>query len=162
MHCVVAMTEEHIEGFHAAFDAIAREKLYLARLEAPPIEDTRKFVLEGLQEGTPRFVAIAGEKVAGWCDVVRKPVPSLAHSGVLGMGVLPAHRGKGIGRALMAAALNTARDRGITRVELTVRTDNTRARKLYESFGFTVEGLCHSYMKVDGLSIDSYLMALVS
>jgi ribosomal protein S18 acetylase RimI-like enzyme len=99
--------------------------------------------------------------VAGWCDVVRKPIPSMVHSGVLGMGVLPQHRGKGLGRALMAAALTAARDRGITRVELTVRTDNTRARKLYESFGFTVEGLCRSYMRIDGTDIDSYLMALV-
>jgi len=162
MRHIVPLTEEHIAGFHAAFDAVAREKLFLGRLEAPPIEETRKYVLDGIRDGMPRFVALSGGEVVGWCDVQRKHIPSMAHSGVLGMGVLAPHRGKGIGRALLAAALLAARERGMTRVELTVRTDNLRARKLYESFGFTVEGLCRAYMKVDGAEVDSYLMSLLA
>ena len=161
MHCIVPVTEEHIPDLNAAFDAIAREKLYLARTKAPPVEDTAKYVQECIRAGNPQFVALVDKRVVGWCDVTRKPQDTLAHSGVLGMGVLAAHRGKGLGRALMASALNAARERSFTRVELTVRTDNLRARKLYEYFGFTVEGLCRAYMKVDGTEIDSYLMAIV-
>jgi len=77
------------------------------------------------------------------------------------MGVIDSHRGRGIGRALMEAALHAAWNKGFTRIELTVRADNTRAKQLYESFGFAVEGLCKRHILVKGEYADSYLMALL-
>jgi len=90
-----------------------------------------------------------------------QPRATLRHSGVLGIGVIEAHRGRGIGRALTGTTLAAARASGLTRVELTVRADNDRARKLYAAFGFAVEGLCRRYMYLDGEYWDSYLMAVL-
>jgi GNAT superfamily N-acetyltransferase len=45
-------------------------------------------------------------------------------------------RGIGLGRALVQAALDRARERGCRRVELDVNTGNATARALYESLGF--------------------------
>src|SRR5258708_23691495 len=131
---VVPMAEEHIEGFRAALDRVAREQRYLAMLEAPPIEEVGKFVKETIAAGAPQVVAIVDEKIVGWCDVLRKPRPTLRHSGVLGMGVTAEYRWRGIGKALLGAVLAAAEEKGIYPIELTVRVDNPRAKKLYEQF----------------------------
>jgi ribosomal protein S18 acetylase RimI-like enzyme len=52
------------------------------------------------------------------------------------LAVLPQHRGKGIGRALLEAAESHARTRGCCKLTLEVQDDNTRARNLYRRFGF--------------------------
>jgi GNAT superfamily N-acetyltransferase len=50
--------------------------------------------------------------------------------------VLDSARGTGMGRALVRASLDRARERGCGRVELDVNTGNPAARGLYESLGF--------------------------
>jgi GNAT superfamily N-acetyltransferase len=52
------------------------------------------------------------------------------------LAVVPDWRGKGIGRALLAAAESHARSRGCCKLTLEVQDDNHRARALYERFGF--------------------------
>ena len=51
--------------------------------------------------------------------------------------VVPERRGEGLGRSLLEAAIDAARERGATHVELTTSEDDTEARGLYESAGFT-------------------------
>ena len=51
--------------------------------------------------------------------------------------VAPALRGHGIGRALLGAAMEAARERGATHIDLTTSVDDTAAVALYESTGFT-------------------------
>ena len=51
--------------------------------------------------------------------------------------VTPTQRGKGLGRALMQAALREARDRGADTMEIGVDEPDLAARRLYESLGFT-------------------------
>jgi putative acetyltransferase len=60
---------------------------------------------------------------------------------------------------MLAACLDLARDRGIHRAELIVRADNAPAIALYHRFGFTVEGTCRQYLRVDGVDFDALLMA---
>jgi len=158
---VVPIGEEHIDGFRAALDSVARERRYLALLEAPSESDTRAYVSDNIKERAPHFVALADGKVVGWCDIAVRPRPTQRHSGILGMGVIRDYRGRGIGRALVQATLAAAKTRGIRRVELTVRADNEPARRLYESFGFATEGLCKRHVWVDGEYSDSWLMALL-
>lgn len=68
--------------------------------------------------------------------------------------------GRGIGGAFMRAAVDLA-DRwlNLSRLELTVYTDNTPAIKLYEKFGFEVEGTLRRYSFRDGAYADAYTMA---
>jgi ribosomal protein S18 acetylase RimI-like enzyme len=159
MASVVPIAEEHIEGFRVALASVARERRFLALLEAPPEADVKKYVQETIASGTPHFVAVAEANVVGWCDVAPKPRPTLAHSGILGMGVISEYRRQGIGRALLNATLAAAQAKSMKRIELTVRVDNDPARRLYESCGFVVEGLCRRHMLVDGEFKDSWLMA---
>ena len=50
--------------------------------------------------------------------------------------VVPGLRGNGLGRALLEAAMDTARGEGAENMELSTSEDDAAARKLYESVGF--------------------------
>lgn len=52
------------------------------------------------------------------------------------LAVLPEHRSRGIGRALLQAVERTARESGCAKVTLEVQEKNTRARHVYEAAGF--------------------------
>ncbi len=150
-----------MESFHRALDFVAREKRYLAFLEAPPLDEARAYVLNNIAKGYPHWVVLSEGKVVGWCDVVPKSRPVHAHVGVLGMALLPEFRGQGVGERLMRQTLEAARAFGLHRVELTVREDNKNATALYEKIGFEIEGLMRNAMKVDGVYENTYLMALL-
>jgi ribosomal protein S18 acetylase RimI-like enzyme len=51
--------------------------------------------------------------------------------------VVPGRRGQGLGRALMNAAMETARAEGATYMDLGTSEDDVAARNLYESLGFS-------------------------
>jgi RimJ/RimL family protein N-acetyltransferase len=152
---------EHIEGFHRAVDLVARERKYLAFLEGPPLEMSRAFVLNNISKGNPQYGVLSDAAVVGWCDIVRSSRPVYAHGGTLGMGVLPAFRGQGIGRRLIEATLMDARRIGLARVELTVHASNAPAITLYERVGFKHEGVKRDAVLIDGQFKDVSLMALV-
>jgi ribosomal protein S18 acetylase RimI-like enzyme len=51
--------------------------------------------------------------------------------------VAPAKRGRGMGRALLEAAMDTARECGAVHMDLGTSENDFAARRLYESAGFT-------------------------
>lgn len=64
---------------------------------------------------------------------------------VLTLGVADASRRRGVGAALLSAALPAARDLGATEAFLEVAVDNPGAIALYERLGFAAKGLRKSY-----------------
>jgi ribosomal protein S18 acetylase RimI-like enzyme len=159
---IVPITQDHIEGFHKALDIVARDRRYLAFLEAPPMESARAFVLGNIALGGPHMVALSAGQVVGWCDASRRESrPIYAHSAILGMGLLPEFRGKGIGRKLIRRTLAAAREFGFHRVELTVREDNLNAIELYKQVGFEIEGLQRDAFLVDGVYVNLIMMAVL-
>ena len=85
----------------------------------------------------------------------------MRHGGMLGMSLLPAWRGRGLGERLIRQTLEAARAFGFSRVELTVRHDNARAQALYRNVGFEVEGRKRRAVLVDGVFYDLVVMALL-
>jgi RimJ/RimL family protein N-acetyltransferase len=159
---IVPIAEKHISGFRAAVDVVARERKYLAFLEAPPIEDATRFVLDNIANGYPQFVVLSAHTVVGWCDVIPNRSRAIySHCGTLGVGLLPEFRGKGIGRQLMRRTIDAAFAFGLTRVELTVREGNANAIVLYRSLGFETEGLHRNAVCVEGKYENLYSMALL-
>lgn len=148
---VVPITEDDVRPFHAAVDSVARERRFLAGVEAFPLADTQRFVLDNIARGNPQVVAWDSNALVGWCDIVPvNPFPGFGHSGRLGMGVIASHRGRGIGRALLAAALQRAPGAGFRRVELEVYSGNEPALALYRGQGFQVEGIKREARILDG------------
>ncbi|MDP3560972.1 MAG: GNAT family N-acetyltransferase [Legionellaceae bacterium] len=158
---IIPITEAHIERFWSAVDNVSRERKYLAFLEGPPIHTTRDFVLNNISGNWPQVVAISEGELIGWCDITALDRPVFAHIGSLGMGVLAAYRGQGIGKALISAALQKARAKGLTRIELTVRENNKAAIALYKKFGFVAEGIHKNGVCIDGQYENHIFMALL-
>ncbi len=156
---IVPIAKEHVAGFRECIDAVSRERRYLAFLEARPLPVIRKFVLDNIRAGNPAFVAVKDGRVVGWCDICRMDRPVYLHVGVLGMGILKEFRGQGLGRRLILAALQRAREVGIERVELTVYVSNKRAIRLYESVGFICEGVKRKGRKLDDVYENVLMMA---
>jgi len=158
---IIPIAEKHIDGFWAAVDSVAREREYLAFLEGPPIEMTRAFVLKNIRCNWPHYIAVHASGIIGWCDISALDRPVFAHSGVLGMGVLSGFRGCGAGKALISAAINKAKAKGLTRIELTVREENSRAIALYKQMGFAAEGIKRNAVRIDGRYSNHLAMALL-
>ena len=158
---IVPVAERHAEGFRACLDAVARERRYLAQVEAPPLERIEAFVHESVAKDAAQFMAVDGDRVVGWADVFPAWAHAVAHVGSLGMGVLPAYRGRGVGRRLVEACIAKAWAQGITRIELEVRADNEPAIGLYRSLGFEQEVVKRRAMRFDGVYFDALLMSLL-
>jgi putative acetyltransferase len=158
---VVPIADVHIESFRACLDSVARERKYVAQIEAMALEQVSAFVQAGIANDVAQFVATEGVLVVGWCDIFPSWAHAVQHCGTLGMGVLSAYRGRGIGTQLLIACLAKARSKGITRVELEARADNTAAVRLYQKLGFTHEATKRNAMRFDGRYYDSVQMSLI-
>jgi [ribosomal protein S18]-alanine N-acetyltransferase len=76
---------------------------------------------------------------------------------VVSVAVLPEHRGKGLGKALMLEAINGVMNRKSDEIYLEVRKSNESAIKMYQKLGFHIKSKLRAYYR-DGE--DAYLMAL--
>lgn len=161
---IVPIAEEHIEGLHRCLDAVARERRYLARVQAPPLEAVRQFALKSIENAAIRLVALSQEenqvRVVGWCDVSPMEREGFTHRGRLGMGMHEDFRRRGIGTRLINEAIGKAKEKGLERIELEVFASNGPAIKLYEKMGFVVEGVKKKARKLDGVYDDMIEMAL--
>jgi ribosomal protein S18 acetylase RimI-like enzyme len=157
---IIPITEEYFESFYACLDSVVRERIYLAGIKARPIESTRKFVLNNIENNYPQYIAVEDKQVVGWCDIIPMRGMDFAHSGTLGMGVHRDYRNMGIGSALLDATLEAAKRFGLERVELEVYTSNTIAMRMYEKYGFKLEGIKRKARKLDGKYYDIQVMAL--
>ena len=85
---------------------------------------------------------ISHDSVRGKAPVDCATIQGLAQAGALGsiqnVGVVPAHRGLGLGRALVLKSLEGFRLAGMSRVYLEVTAENKPAVELYRSLGFKV------------------------
>ena len=157
---IAPIAEEHIEGFRDCLDSVARERRYLAFVQAPPLESTREFVLSNIARDIPQFVALYEEDVIGWCDISPMRFEGFTHCGRLGMGVHKRFRRLGIGTRLIEQTISKAKEKGLERIELEVFASNSPAIRLYEKAGFVVEGVKKKGRKLDGEYDDLVEMAL--
>jgi len=156
---VVPITLEPIAGFRQAVGSVARERRCLAMTDPPSLDWARDLVTRAVQGGHAHFVALDGGRVVGWCDIRPNPHLGFGHSGAVGMGVVHAWRGRGLGRALLAACLDKSMKNGLTRIELEVFAGNAPAIALYHRLGFVEEGLRRQARFLDGQYEDILIMA---
>jgi mycothiol synthase len=114
-----------IRHFIAIYDASFSQAPWYQPFSRDEVEETLQSPADLL------FASIAGKPVAvAWLRVAGR-------SGrIEPIGVVPAHQGKGVGRALLEAALIALRQRGATSVRLGVWKRNRTAIQLYRKLGF--------------------------
>lgn len=162
-HVVVRASEP---GDAAAMQAIIAGEIAVHGTMQLPYQSvadwTRK--LEDPPPGLHSLVACAGDvagEVVGNLGLVGSPQrPRRRHAASIGMAVRDDWRIRGVGKALMRAAIDLADNwLQITRLELEVWTDNDVAIHLYESFGFEIEGTARRYAFRNGVLVDALHMA---
>ncbi|MCA9516956.1 MAG: GNAT family N-acetyltransferase [Myxococcales bacterium] len=87
-------------------------------------------------------VAIESGEIVGYCACA---VASDGVGWILSLGTAPEARGRGLGRALTAAAVKALEPLAPAGLRLTVAPDNAHARRIYDALGFTVEHLEPDY-----------------
>ena len=100
--------------------------------------------------------------IIGSCMLNGSPLRREKHKVDLGISIQKDYWGLGIGRSLIAVAIDWAKTKNIEKVTLKVDTSNYRAVALYESLGFEVEGrLMKDKYLSGGTYRNSYLMGLI-
>ena len=162
MDSVVRKIEiDDARGFWSALSSVALERKYILTIEPPPFERAEAFVRENIEKGHAQYVALHDEKVIGWADIIPLKHPKMTHVGALGMGVLAAYRGRGIGSQLLEKTVEHAWASGLKRLELEVFADNEPAIRLYKKHGYVQEGLKRYARFIDGQYQDIVVMAQV-
>jgi len=77
---------------------------------------------------------------------------------ILTLGVMPACRRRGVGRALLCAILDRARRQSIPSIVLEVAADNAAARRLYNTAGFVAVGRRPRYYRRGEETVDALLL----
>ncbi|MBL0347253.1 GNAT family N-acetyltransferase [Candidatus Villigracilis affinis] len=126
----------------------------------PSVESWRKRLTE-IPESQFWLAAMVGDEMAGQLEIQTTPNhPRRKHVGQLGMAVRDDFQGKGVGTALMQAAVDMADHwLDLLRLELGVFVDNEPAVRLYQRFGFVIEGTLTRYAFRAGTYADVYAMA---
>ena len=150
-------------------DAEAILKCYTAPLAARNMLQIPYRSLESVREqltksgaGDHLLVAEIEGEVVDVIGLHTSSRPRVNHKAEVGMMVRDDWKGKGVGAALMQAVIELA-DKwlNLTRIELTVFTDNESAIALYRKFGFEIEGTLRKYAFRDGEFVDAFAMARI-
>jgi putative acetyltransferase len=130
----------------------------------PAREVWRKRLAEP-EAGLVLLVACEGtrDEVVGMLGIHTNPsLHRRRHAAGIGMVVRDNRQGRGVGTALLKAALELADGwMNLTRLELQVWVDNEAAVRLYQKFGFEVEGTLRQYALREGRLIDALAMSRV-
>ena len=106
-------------------------------------------------EPSDTLVAVIGDSVAGYA-LIGAPTPHPASARVQmirGLAVAPGYQGRGIGRALVDAAIEKATARSAVKLSLRVLATNEVARRLYTAAGFETEGVLVDEFLLEGRGI---------
>jgi len=150
-------------------DAEAMLKCYTAPLAARNTLQIPYRSLESVREqltksgaGDHLLVAEIEGEVVGVIGLHTSSRPRVNHKAEVGTMVHDDWQGKGVGAALMRAVIELA-DKwlNLTRIELSVFTDNESAIALYRKFGFEIEGTLRKYAFRDGEFVDAFAMGRI-
>ena len=106
-----------------------------------------------------QYLAGVDGELIGTASLNRKP-GRMRHRGVFGISLKRAWWGCGAASALTEAVLAFARENGFAQLDIEVRSDNVRAIRLYEKFGFRKLCTFPAFFRIGGQDIDFDVMLL--
>jgi len=131
------LNADHVRAMIALLDMYARDPMGGGHGLADAVKSRLPEDLANMA-GAINLVAWSGDEAvgllnafAGYSTFKAQPLVN-----VHDVAVLPAHRAKGVGQALLTELERVARERGYCKITLEVLSGNTHARRSYERFGF--------------------------
>lgn len=144
------------------FASVRNEGRWLVTPPSAVSQPSEAFFIGEMIRGEDGLTLVAeadGEAVGNVLVTVERNMVS-SHVGTLSVVVAERWRDVGIGSALVRAAQEWAKERGLLKVALAVFPDNERAIAVYERAGFVPEGLRRRQYRADGDVLrDELLMA---
>lgn len=154
-------TEADAAGILENVNGIRKEEVFLLRDEvSDDLEKERSWIREFDGVRNVLFVAAWAGKIVGQADCHGGSFEKDRHAGLIGIAIRDGWREIGLGRALMDRVLAWMRALGFRKAHLTVFSTNTRAIRLYESLGFSVEGVRKRAYRIRGEYADDVVMGL--
>ena len=125
------------------------------------VNEEERIILNFLQDKkSMMFVARHNGKIVGLAAYRSMP-RRFSHRADIGISILKDYWGNKIATRLIETMLDFAQNVARSKViSLEVATDNIRAIRLYEKFGFEKIGLFKKYFKVGDEFLDAYIMTL--
>ncbi len=149
--------------FEAVQAIYAMPRAQAGTLQLPfPSLDLWRQRLQVVDPNAHVLLACSGDEVIGQLGLYAASHPRRRHVGDIGMGVRDDWQGRGVGTALLGAAIDLA-DRWLQlrRLELEVYADNTAGIALYARHGFIEEGRHRDFAFRDGALVDALSMARI-
>lgn len=153
---------EDAPGIVTVLVVVVDERVHSAIDRVWSVEQERRYV-ESLSAREVIHVAVDGaDRVVGlqildrWSAVL----DSMAHVGQMGTFLLPAWRGRGVGRELWKATAAFAREARYQKLVVQVRGSNAHAQSFYRRLGFAECGRLSRQVMIDGSQDDEILMEL--
>ena len=114
------------------------------------------------QPASIMILAMDGDEIAGIGTIHSGNKIKARHQGELGIVVAKKYQAKGIGSEIIRQLIDFCKGNGITtRIQLDTRCDNEVSVKLYERFGFEIEGRLKNTTLINGEYFDLYVMGLM-
>jgi putative acetyltransferase len=134
----------------------------IPRSGAPSDQQIASFVTthDGIKSAL--FLAIVDNTIVGSLNLTRHARPQVDHVVSLGMNVAKEMRGQGVGKTLLQTALEWVKVRRFAeRIELEVLENNFAGIRLYEQFGFVLEGRKECSVKQESGYVATLMYAAV-
>lgn len=107
----------------------------------------------------PVFIAETDGHIVGWASLNRfNPRPAYDHVADLSVYIERGWRGRGVGRRLLDALEQAARDIGYHKLVLAAFPFNPAGMALYERVGFRTVGIYREQGRLDGRWVDTIVM----
>ncbi len=149
-------------GIVAVLEAVVAERIHSAIDRVWTVEQEARY-LASLSDREAVHVAVdASTGIVGLQSLDRwsSLLSSMAHVGQLGTFLLPAWRGRGLGRQLWRATEAFARGAGYRKLVIQVRASNPGAQSFYRRLGFEECGRLTRQVVIDGIEDDEVLMEM--
>ncbi|WLD95287.1 GNAT family N-acetyltransferase [Alkalihalobacillus sp. AL-G] len=122
-------------------------------------EQEIRFIQEMKKQGHMYTAVEVEGKVLGIARIIRGDLSMKRHTGVFRTWLTDDAQGKGIGKKIMEYTLEWAKREGLHKICLTVFSGNPNAQKLYERYGFVVEGTQKDQLLIGDTFQDEIYMA---
>ncbi len=137
---------------------IVKKGTFIQKEVVRTAEQEEEFITEMKKNDNMYIVVQLGERVVGIARLIRGELEMKRHVALFRTWMVSEAQGKGIGTKIMEYSLKWAELHKLHKIVLTVFSGNLIATKLYQKFGFTIEGNQREQVLIDGEYQDEIFM----